>query len=250
MPHDRQDHLPRFDTARPSFSFAQLFRENRFTGGDRIGDANQMTLAVSSRLLDEASVERVRASIGQIRYLRDREVTLDGTAPETRSASDLVAEIEARPAAAWRLRAGLQYDNRADRTEKNVLNARYQPDRRSVVNVGYRRIRDANPSIEQADVSFAWPIGVSWRGVGRWSYALNEDRNQTLEALGGLEYESCCWGFRVAARRFRRGGAGSDGEDGYSNGIYLQLELKGLTGVGHRTEALLTRSIPGYENEF
>ena len=253
VPYDRQDDLPSFDTGQPTFSFAQLFRENRFSGGDRLGDANQLTLALTSRLLDDRRVERARASIGQIHYLRDRKVTLDeGDAPQTTKASDLVAELEARPTREWRLRAGLQYNADAGRTEKNVLNARYQPDRRSVFNVGYRLVRDIDPSraIEQADLSFAWPLGANWRAVGRWSYALNEDRHGTLEAFGGMEYESCCWGFRVVARRFRRSGTRSDGEDDYSNGIYFRLELKGLTGVGNWTEGLLVRGIPGYENEF
>ena len=253
VPYDRQDDLPRFDTSRPSFSFAQLFRENRFSGEDRIGDANQVTLALTSRLLDDSGGELARAGIGQIHYFRDRKVTLDpGDEPESTNRSDLVAEIETRPSRNWRLRAGLQYDTSADRTEKNVVNARYQPNRRSVINVGYRLVRDIDPAntIEQAELSFAWPLGADWRTVGRWSYALNEDSNPTLEAFGGLEYESCCWGFRVVARRFRRSGARIDGDDSYSNGIFLQLEFKGLTSVGNRTEALLTRGIPGYENEF
>ena len=253
VPFDHQDDLPKFDTSRSSFNFAQLFRENRFSGGDRIGDANQVTLALTSRLLDERGGELARASIGQIRYFRDREVVL-GTNddPETTRGSDIVAEIEARPTQKWRLRAGLQYDTGASRTDKNALNVRYQPDRRSVVNATYRFVRDSDPAktIKQADLSFAWPIGAHWRTVGRWSLALNEDRNQTLEAFGGLEYESCCWGFRAVARRFLSNGGRSDGEDNYSNGLFLQLELKGLTGAGNRIEALLTRSIPGYENEF
>ena len=253
VPYDRQDDMPRFDTSRPTFSFAQLFRENRFSGGDKIGDANQVTLALASRLLDESGGELARAGIGQIRYLRDRKVTLaEGDEPETTRTSDLVAEVEARPGRNWRLRAGLQYDTSVDRTEKHVLNARFQPNRRSVINAGYRLVRDINPNktIEQADLSFAWPLGRDWRTVGRWSFALNEDSNPTLEAFGGLEYDSCCWGFRAVARRFRRSGDRIDGEDSYSNGIFLQLELKGLTSVGNRTEALLTRGIPGYENEF
>ena len=99
VPYERQDDLPTFDTARPGFSFAQLFRENRFFGRDRIGDANQMTLALTSRLLDEHGRERVRASVGQIRYFRDRRVTLDASdAAEASRSSELVAEIEARPA--------------------------------------------------------------------------------------------------------------------------------------------------------
>ena len=253
VPYDRQDDMPLFDTSRPSFSFAQLFRENRFSGEDRIGDANQVSLAVASRLLDDNGGELARAGIGQIHYFRDRKVTLDeDDARDTTSRSDLVGEIEARPGRNWRLRAGLQYDTGADRTEKHVLNARYQPNRRSVINTGYRLVRDIDSTrtIEQAELSFAWPLGRDWRTVGRWSYALNEDDNQTLEAFGGLEYESCCWGFRTVVRRFRRSGARTDGGDSYSTGVFLQLELKGLTSVGNRAEALLTRGIPGYENEF
>ena len=254
VPYERQDDLPNFDTARPAFSFAQLFRENRFFGRDRIGDANRMTLALTSRLLDERGRERARASVGQIRYFRDRRVTLDaGDTPQTSRSSDLVAELEVRPARAWRFGAGLQYDTGADSTEKSVLNARYQPDPRSVVNVGYRSVRDIgvpDRAIEQADLSFAWPMGASWRAVGRWSYALNDDRTHTLEAFGGLEYDSCCWGFRTVVRRYRVGDFTGDGEEDYSNAIYLQLELKGLTGAGDTAEAFVTRGIPGYENEF
>ena len=249
VPFEGQDDLPEFDTSLSSFSFAQLFRENRFSGRDRIGDADQVTLTLASRLLDERGEERVRASIGRIHYFRDRKVTLDGE-PETARTSDFVAEIESRPTRSWRLRAGLQYDTGTDRTEKNALSVRYQPDRRSVVNAGYRFVRDLDPSetIEQADLSFAWPLAANWRTVGRWSLALDKDTNQTLEALGGLEYESCCLGFRVVVRRFLTGD-GND-EDDYADGLFLQIELKGLTGVGSRTGALLERRIPGYENEF
>ena len=252
VPFERQAHLPIFDASRSSFSFAQLFRENRYTGKDRVGDANQLTLALTSRLLADDSTEIARASIGQIRYFRDREVVLgDGHQPETTNASELVAEVEARPSRTWRFRAGLQYDPDAGRTTKSALNVRYQPNRRSVLNAVYRRVRDANPSktIEQADLSVAWPLGTHWRTVGRWNFALGEETNKTLEAFAGLEYESCCWGLRAVVRRFLRSPGGGD-EDRYSHGVFLQLELKGLTSVGDSTEAFLTRSIPGYENEF
>ena len=250
VPFEDQDDLPLFDTSLPGFSFAQLFRDNRFSGRDRIGDADQVALTLTSRLLDERGAERVRASIGQIRYFRDRRVTLDGE-PEATRTSDLVAEIGLRPTRSWRLQAGLQYDTDAGRTEKNALNVRYQPDRRSVANVGYRVVRGSGPAdtIEQADLSFAWPLAANWRTVGRWNFALDKDTNRTLEAFAGLEYENCCLGFRVVARRFLTGD-GSDEEDDYSHGFFLQIELKGLTGAGRATGALLERSIPGFENPF
>ena len=253
VPFFRQDDLPNFDTSRPSFSFDHLFRENRFTGGDRMGDTSQLTLALTSRLLDERGDELARASLGQIRYFRDRRVVLDeGDGPETTEVSDLVAEVEARPARKWRVRASLQYDTGDSRTDKNAVHVRYQQDRRSVINAAYRLVRDAGPAqtIEQADLSFAWPIGSHWRTIGRWSFALDEDRERTLEAFGGLAYESCCLAFRAVARRFLSNADRSDDEDRYSNGLFLQLELKGLTGSGSRPDALLTRGIPGYENEF
>ena len=253
MPFERQSHLPDFDTSRWRFSFAQLFRENRFTGRDRIGDANQLTIALTSRLLSEGGAEFARASIGQIRYFQDRKVVLGSSAePETTRTSNFVAEIEARPFRVWRLRAGLQYDPDAGRTIRDALNVRFQPNRRSVVNAAYRLVRDTGPAetVEQVDLSLAWPLGTSWRTVGRWNFALGEKSTRTLEGFAGLEYQSCCWGFRAVARRFLTGDAGADGEDRYSHGVFLQLELKGLTGVGDSTEAFLTRGIPGYENEF
>ena len=252
VPFERHDDIPSFDSSLSSFSFAQLFRENRFNGVDRIGDANQLTVALTSRVLDEGGDELARASIGQIRYFRDRRVTLGrDDVQETASSSDIVAELDGRLARTWRLRAELQYDTRDGRTERNTLSLRHQPNRRSVVNLAYRLVRDMDLSeeIEQTDLSFAWPLGPNWRSVGRWRYALNEDRNGTLEAFAGVEYESCCWGFRAVGRRFLTRGVGRD-DDRYSNGIFLQLELKGLTGGGASTEAFLARSIPGYENEF
>ena len=248
VPFRRQDDLPVFDTSRFSFNFAQLFREDRFSGRDRLGDADQVALALTSRLLDDRGGELARASVGQIRYFRDRRVTLDATeGPETARSSDVVAEVEARLARRWRVRTGFQYDAGTGRTARNTFSVRYRPDERRVVNATYRRVRDAGPeeAVEQADLSFAWPIGRDWRAVGRWNFALNEEENRTLEAFGGLEYESCCWGIRLVARRFLSGSS-----DSYSNGIFLQLELKGLTGVGHDADAFLERSIPGYEDEF
>ena len=254
VPYSRQDDMPSFDTSRSGFSFDHLFRENRFTGGDRMGDTSQLTLAATSRLLDERGGELARVSLGQIRYFRDRRVVLDeGGEPETGEASSLVAELEARPARKWRLRANLQYDTDVGRTDANAVHVRYQQDRRSVVNAAYRLVRNTGPeaAIEQADLSFAWPIGSRWRAVGRWSFALDDDDTQrTLEAFGGLAYESCCLSFRAVARRFLSNAGRIDDEDRYSNGLFFQLELKGLSGSGSRRDALFTRGIPGYENDF
>ncbi|MCP5153673.1 MAG: LPS-assembly protein LptD [Ectothiorhodospiraceae bacterium] len=247
-PFEDQSKLPVFDTGQNTFSFSQLFREDRFNGADRVGDAHQVSLALTTRLLAPSSGEElVRASVGQIRYLRDREVTLPGRPREKESDSALVAELAASPTREWRFLGGIQWDPGDGRTDRNTVALRYQPDARRVVNLAYRFLREvpfaSSESVEQTDFSVAWPVARDWRAVGRFNYAL--DRSTTLESFAGLEYESCCWALRTV---FRRHLTSEGGE--HTNSFFVQLELKGLTGVGRSTVDFLERSIPGYENEF
>jgi LPS-assembly protein len=122
--------------------------------------------------------------------------------------------------------------------EKGNFGVRYQPDPLRVANLSYSYSPD---NFEQADTSLAWPLARDWRFVGRWAYSLQQ--NKTVEAFGGIEYESCCWAFRTVLRRYLSGTQ-------MTNSFLFQLEFKGLTGVGGGTVDFLERSIPGYENNF
>lgn len=238
--HDQSD-IPDFDTGEYTFSFAQLFRNNRFSGADRIADANQATLALTSRWIDRRDGhELVRASLGQIRYFRDRRVNLPGVAVARDNDSDLVAEVAAQVARHWHTRAGIQWDNDTHTTQRGTFVARYQPDDTRVLNLGYRRVRG---NFEQADISTRWPLNRRVNFVGRWNYELPDSR--ILDSFAGLEYDSCCWSLRAVVRHYLRANTTD-----HDTGIYLQLELKGLGGVGRETEALLRDQIPGYRNDF
>ncbi len=239
VPFKNQDDLPIFDTGNFDFAFSQLFRENRFTGADRIGDANQLSIAVTSRLIASGTgQEYLRLDIGQIRYFRDREVTLPNVPVETSNASPLVLDLTATIARQWRFFTGTQWDIGEGRIERNNTGLRYQPDPLRVVNLSYNF---SSNNFEQTDVSMAWPIVKDWRFVGRWAYSLQQ--GETVEAFGGVEYESCCWAFRTVIRRYLSGTQ-------TTNAFFFQLEFKGLTGFGGGTVDFLERSIPGYENDF
>ena len=239
VPFQNQDDLPIFDTGRFDFQFSQLFSENRFTGADRVGDANQLSFALTSRLLASSTgEERLRLDVGQIRYFRDREVTLPNEPIETSNASPLIVDLTATIARRWQLYTGVQWEVGEDQIEKNNTGLRYQADPQRVVNLSYTYTRN---DFEQSDISMAWPIVKDWRFVGRWAYALDQDK--TVEAFGGVEYESCCWAFRTVIRRYLSGTE-------QTNAFFFQLEFKGLAGVGRGTVDFLERSIPGYENEF
>ncbi len=240
VPFDEQRDLPVFDTGEYTFTFSQLFREDRFSGADRVGDANQLSLALTTRLLSADGEEIIRGSVGQIRYFRDRKVTLPGEPRGTQDGSDLAAEVAASFARRWRALGAVLWNPSDEQTNRSTLSLRYQPDERRVINVAYRFIRDLT---EQTDVSLAWPLARNWRAVGRFNYSLEE--NTTLEAFAGIEYESCCWGLRLVGRRYL-----TNTEGDHSNAIFLELELKGLAGLGTGTSGFLEQSIPGYRNEF
>jgi len=253
IPEENQDDLPVFDTGLYDFSFDSLFREDRFNGPDRMGDANQFTLAVTSRLINHASGrEAGHVSLGQIYYLRDREVILPTGREREEDSSPIVAGVGISLIDHWRFRGDLQWDPNNNRTEKLVTFLQFNPAPDKVVNLGYRVRRTTNSldastnevtDIEQSEISFHWPLGRQWSVVGRWDYALPEDR--TVNAFAGLEYESCCWGFRVVGRRYI-----TDVNGDSNTGIFLQLELKGLAGIGGKTVEFLEENIPGYQRGF
>lgn len=239
VPFKNQDDLPVFDSGNFDFDFSQLFRDNRFTGADRVGDANQLSIALTSRWLSSSTGEEyLRLNIGQIRYFRNREVTLPNEPVETSSGSPLVADVTASLTRQWQVAAGIQWDFSEDRVEKSNASIRYQPDPLRVANLSYSYSPD---DFQQADSSVAWPIARDWRFVGRYAYSLQQ--NKTVEAFAGVEYESCCWAFRTVIRRYLSGTEMADA-------FFFQLEFKGLTGVGRSTVDFLERSIPGYENDF
>jgi LPS-assembly protein len=238
---DNQSNIPVFDTGQFTFNFAQLFREDRFSGADRVGDANQVSLSLTTRLLSQdGGRELARASIGQIRYLRDRRVTLPNVAVERDDSSAFVAEATAQVTQAMSVSTGLQWEPHEGQTDRSTLSMRYQPDSERVVNAAYRFVRG---TVETSDLSFRWPIRHNIGLVGRWNYALPDER--TLDAFAGLEYDSCCWAMRAIARRHL-----SDTSGDYTHGLFFQLELKGLAGLGRNAERFLQRSIPGYQNQF
>lgn len=242
IPMRDQAGLPVFDTIEPDLNLVQLFRKNRFLGVDRIGDTDQVSFGVTSRVLDVGSGrELVTATIGQTRYLSDRKVTLPGgTNATTFEDSDYIAEVR------FLLYENLNFDfghqwNPGDRgTTQSEARLQYRPARNKVLNLAYRFRRD---SLEQGDLSWAWPLNANWNFVGRYNFSFRDQ--EVLEQFFGLEYESCCWGIRLVSRRHI---STRDGTRDSSFG--LQLVLKGMTSVGTAADKLLERGILGYSADL
>lgn len=239
VPKIDQDDIPVFDTGLADFNYQQLFATNRFTGADRVGDANQLTVALSSRLLQPASgAQLLRATLGQILYFRDREVTLPGKEVATAAGSNLVGLLELDLGRRWQLDAGLQWDPELNERERASLRLRLAPAPHRRLDFSYRYRRDV---LEQVDVSGLWYLTPSWHLVGRWYYSLPD--SALLEGLGGLEYESCCWVARLLGRSYVL-----SGEEERNTTFMFQVELKGLASLGQSVDSLLRGSIAAYRD--
>ena len=234
-----QDAIPVFDTGLADFNFANLFSENRFAGGDRFGDANQLTFATTSRLLFPSGQEFLRGTIGQRFSFRDQRVgLLPGTVPSTSGSSDLLASVGARVARDWNFDTTVQYNPRDRRNDRSGMNLRYAPEFAKFVNLGYRYNRDAANPINQVDLSGQWPVAAGWFALGRYNYSFFDGR--LLEGVGGLEYNGGCWVLRFMAQRLQVATQLA------STSYFVQLELNDLAQIGSDPFDMLKRAIPGY----
>lgn len=239
-PYRDQSGIPLFDTRPLTFGWGQLFRDNRYSGGDRQADGNQLTLAVSSRLIRESDGrERLSASIGQIRYFKDSRVTVPGESPIEQGKSAWIVDANYAPSDRWTIGGSYQWDPKSGRRDLASLRTRYLIGDEGIVNLSYRYRRDL---LEQADLSFLYPINPNWSVVGRYYYSLQD--NQLLEGIAGVQWESCCLAVRLVGRRYLRGRSGD-----LNSAIQLEIELKGLGSAGPDTEGRLRRAILGYYRE-
>ncbi|MED5466154.1 MAG: LPS-assembly protein LptD, partial [Pseudomonadota bacterium] len=233
-----QNHIPDFDTGIRSFRFDQLFRRDRFTGGDRVGDANQLTVALTSRFNDLLTgAERARVSVGQVRYFEDREVDLFGEGASDRSRSPLAGELVLNPIDNLELRSSLLWDHETRKTEEGRSQLIFHSeDYRYLATLGHTYSRP--DELEQTDIGTVFPVTDQVSAIGRWVWDSELDR--TVGTLAGLEYNNCCWSFQVVHQNYL-----TDDEE-LDTRLLFRIELKGLGGSGGASDNIAD-AIYGYD---
>lgn len=250
VPYRDQNDLPLFDTQEIPFSFGELFRSNRFVGADRQMDANNLSLALTTRFLEDSTgTERVSASIGQIQYFDDQRVQLPGVPATDFGGSAYAGEIDLHLSDRWRVVLDQQWNPNTHQTDLSTFTLQNKFGDDGVVNFSYRYRRDF---LEQIDVSAAVPITPSWRVIARENFALNDPLalptdpagydGQTLERFIGVEHDTCCLTWRVIARHWINSIEGAA-----DNAVYVEVEFKGVGSVGQKTDTFLRRGILGYQ---
>lgn len=243
IPYRDQSNLPVFDTGAPDPNLIELFRPNRFVGLDRIGDANAVTLGVTTQVFESASgVRYLSATVGQSYYLQRARVTLPaqptnplGTA-SSNATSSLIGQLILTAWRHWNLQLDAASNTTLTGVERSELTLQYLASSRQVANLSYRYEQG---QLEQADVSVAWPIGGHWDAYARAVYSLRD--HESIEDFAGFQYHGSCWGVRLVAQRSVSTRTGER-----DTGVSVQLELNGLSNVGSGVSAFLEQSIRGY----
>ena len=232
-----QNDIPNFDSALPSFYYDRLFSPNRFSGGDRIGDNNRLTLGFTSRWTDKYSgVDRAVFSLGQIHHYDDRSVNLDGEGQSTRSDSLFASELILKPSNYLELSMTGLWDSKTNTTQEGNSSASFHTkDYSTVLNFSHRYIRD---ELEQSDTSVILPIYKTFSLIGRWRYDLAS--NRTIGTLAGVEYGSCCWRVQLLAQSYLTD------ESEMRNGVLFRFQLNSVGSFGKSATSMDTQ-VPGYK---
>ncbi len=262
VPARDQQQIQLYDSFLKTASYQQLFQDNRYSGYDRIGDANQISLGINTRILKSDTGEEILSfGIGQAFFLEKRKVSLQSVPGNIvginedlqANTSPLLADLMVNISSSWHVNTTFEWQPDTNRTQSSSFRFQYQPSELNVVNLGHRRrLIASGDNIEQLDFSFSWKIHRNWRLIGRWYQDLTHNKN--IETLFGAEYDSCCWAIRIVHRRYLSvplsptglpiiGGAGN-----YNGGPSIQFVLKGLSSLG--SSGFLENSISGYQDPY
>lgn len=262
VPTRNQDDFPTFDTSLTDFSYYQMFRKNRFIGHDRLGDANQTTIALTTRVLDPQGEEMLRFSVGEIFYFKERAVTLcqpqdtecfiKEDPDRDRHFSPIITNLVMKHDA-WLTTLGAEWNPNHSQIDKGYASVEYAPSRRQAISLSYYWMR-RNPyeeqvflvetPLNQASLGLFWPVTKQIDLIGHYRYDFEHQR--LIEILGGLEYDTCCLSVQLVGNRTLRPNDGLSPVE-YANGVFFQVLFKGLSSVGSKkADSKLKKTIPRY----
>lgn len=271
VPYLNQDKYPNFDSELLPFTFPQLFDVNRFTSYDRLENSNQFSFGLTSRVLNSnTSDQKFKADFGFGYYLQSPQVCLDPTdctgstynyiSPDSH-VTPVVGQLTYYPWTDWSLTGSYAYDTNLGETNNAQVGVNYNRNQIYVFTANYQYVREQNgdptdsyglsQSTNLINSGFAWPFSQHWSGLAYGQYNISKERADSY--YGGLQYDSCCWIFRVIAERsFQKTDTASDGGpiNIFKNSYYVQLQLKSLGNVGTSASGLISSTLGSFADPF
>lgn len=150
VPYRDQSKIQNYDSSLLQSDYSGLFRDRTYGGLDRIASANQLTTGVTTRVYDDAAVERFNVSVGQIYYFTESRTGDDNIQWEKDNKTGSLVwagDTYWRMTDRWGLRGGVQYDTRLDNIATSSAAIEYRRDEDRMVQLTYRY---ASPEYIQA----------------------------------------------------------------------------------------------------
>ncbi|NYU07674.1 LPS assembly protein LptD [Enterobacteriaceae bacterium CCUG 67584] len=272
VPYRDQSKINNYDSSLLQSDFSGLFRDRTYGGLDRIASANQVTTGVTTRVFDDAAVERFNASIGQIYYFTESRTGDDSINWEKNDKTGSLVwagDTYWRMTDRWGLRGGLQYDTRLDNIANSTATIEYRRDEDRLVQLNYRYAspeyiqatlpKDKNDQtwnapqykdgISQVGAVASWPIADRWSIVG--AYYFDTNQSKAADQMLGVQYNSCCYAIRVGYERKLNGWDIEKNQSEYDNVIGFNIELRGLSSnYGLGTQQMLRSPILPYRSSL
>tara|TARA_R110001583_G_scaffold11613_9_gene52247 strand:+ start:40731 stop:43136 length:2406 start_codon:yes stop_codon:yes gene_type:complete len=244
VPYQDQSAIGLYDTTTLQQDYYGLFRDNRYSGYDRIAEANQITVGLSSSFLNAQGKERLRLAIGQNYYLSQSRTVLpsddDDDSDDEVSRSSIIAEFDLNFENDYFLHSGIEWnsDQNLIKRANTTLEKRWAYD--TYMQLSYRYYKEDEDAewdeiVNQVGSKVNWSINTQWSTFA--SYYYNVEFKNSYESIIGLKYQSCCWAIGLTYDKHMLSYYGD--EDSYDedmeteNSISLTLELMGLGGVGY-----------------
>ncbi|MFL2459220.1 MAG: LPS-assembly protein LptD [Candidatus Pseudothioglobus sp.] len=237
-----QGNIPLFDSTDKYddiISFSDLTSGERYTGLDRITNANDITLSLEStyRKIDALDDEKdlLSMKIAQT-YFTDDEVVSNtsNTNYETRkSYSDIAASID-MAVNDFSISSAAQFNPDKSKIVKKENTITYSPSSRMFVSMSF--IDEGSKETEK--IYGAYPITDSVHVFGGLDKTTST--GITNAETTGIAYESCCWAFRLA--HFKE----DNSSGGYNYSTGMELVLTGLGSTSSPLRDKIKNKIPGY----
>ncbi|MDF3565111.1 LPS assembly protein LptD [Enterobacter hormaechei] len=267
VPYRDQSKIQNYDSSLLQSDYSGLFRDRTYGGLDRIASANQLTTGVTTRIYDDAAVERFNVSVGQIYYFTESRTGDDKIQWEKDNKTGSLVwagDTYWRMTNRWGLRGGVQYDTRLDNIATGSAAIEYRRDEDRMLQLTYRYaspeyIQATLPNystsdpykdgISQVGTAASWPIADRWSVVGAYYYDTNAQK--PADQMLGLQYNSCCYAIRVGYERKLNGWDTQNSQGKYDNVIGFNIELRGLSSnYGLGTQQMLRSNILPYRSSL
>ena len=219
-PKKQQRAIPNFDSYLRSNAYEGLFSGRKFTGVDKISNANSVTLGAQYSFIDKKTGALYsELKVAQTLHISDQSINLGGALVKQRKYSNIALEGDLN-LGNFTFDTKLQYDPETNKINKANNSISYYDNNKKFITLAY----NDNGDIKSQELYGAYPINDELHVFSGINRSITDSIINKQEIA--LVYESCCLVLRLGYLKER---VSDDNDDNYDKSIKFELIFTGLT---------------------